>query len=119
MIRNFKTLDIWVRSRELVKRIYLETEQFPLSEKFGLVSQMRRAAISIPSNIAEGCGRRSEKGLSNFLDIAIGSNCELETQIYLSNDLGYLQHQKTETVVKEITQIRKMIIGFQKTLKRE
>ena len=117
MIRNFKNLDIWKRSRILVKHIYLVTKEFPSEEKYGIVSQIRRAAISIPSNIAEGCGRKSEKGLSNFLDMAIGTNCELETQFYLANDLEFLNQQKMIYLTDEIRQIRKMIIGYQKTLK--
>ena len=117
MIRNFKALDIWKRSRTLVKQIYLITRDFPSDEKYGITSQIRRAAISIPSNIAEGCGRKSEKGLSNFLDMAIGSNCELETQFYLANDLGFINQQKMANLSDEIRQIRRMIIGYQKTLK--
>lgn len=117
MIRNFKTLEIWKRSRTFVKTIYLNTAQFPDKEKFGLITQLNRAAISIPSNIAEGCGRKTEKELSRFLDIAIGSNCEVETQIYLAYDIRYLSKEKMEALVDEVTQIRRMIIGYQKTLK--
>ena len=117
MIRNFKTLDIWKRSRTLVQQVYVLTKRFPDEEKFGLTAQMRRAAVSIPSNVAEGCGRSSEKGLSNFLDIAIGSNCELETQLYLAFDLGFLSHDEMAVMTDEIEQIRKMTTGYQKTLK--
>lgn len=116
MIRNFKTLDIWKRSRQLVKEVYLLTDAFPIEEKFGLISQLRKSAVSIPSNIAEGCGRQSEKELSRFLDIAIGSNCELETQIYLGYDLNFLTLETMEVLSKEITEIRRMIIGYQRTL---
>ncbi len=116
MIRNFKTLNIWKRSQSFVKEIYFETGKFPPEEKFGLSSQMRRAAVSIPSNIAEGCGRKTEKGLSNFLDNAIGSNCELETQIRLSHDLGFITFDKMNVLTNEVEQIRRMIIGYQKTL---
>ena len=116
MIRNFKNLDIWRRSRAFVKTVYIETESFPTAEKFGLTSQIRRAAISIPSNITEGCGRKSEKGLSNFLDNAIGSNCELETQIYLAHDLGFIPKEKMTSMSDEIGQIRKMTLGYQKNL---
>jgi len=117
MIRNFKTLLIWQRSRSLVKTIYEITSTFPTNEKYGLASQLQRASISIPSNIAEGCGRNSEKDLARFLDIAIGSNCEVETQIYLSLDLGFINEKDSEKIIEEITQIRKMIIGFKSTLK--
>ena len=82
MKHNFKALEIWKRSRKLVQNVYLITKTFPSEEKFSLVSQMNRSAISIPSNIAVGCGRGTDAQLVHFLDIAIGSNCELETQFY-------------------------------------
>ena len=116
MIRNFKSLKIWHRSRAFVKTVYLVTNEFPKEEKFGLISQLNRAAVSIPSNIAEGCGRGTTKSLSNFLDMAVGSACEVETQIYLSHDLGFIDTLKMETLTDEIGQIRRMIIGYQKTL---
>jgi len=118
MARNFKNLVIWQRSRVLVKDIYLMTNEFPNSEKFGLTSQLNRATISIPSNIAEGCGRGTEKSLSHFLDIAIGSSCEVETQVYLSYDLNLINEQKMNKLTDEVGQIRRMIIGYQKTLKK-
>lgn len=117
MIRNFKKLQIWQRSRVYVKQVYLMTNQFPNSEKFGLVSQLNRAAISIPSNIAEGCGQGTEKSLSHYLDLALGSACEVETQIYLAYDLEFIDEQKMKRLTDEIVQIRRMIIGYQKTLK--
>ena len=117
MIKNFKNLKIWQRSRALVKEIYLTTNEFPNSEKFGLVSQLNRATISIPSNIAEGCGRGTDKSLHHFLDIAVGSACEVETQIYLSFDIGLIDNFKMEKLTDEVAQIRRMIIGYQKTLK--
>ena len=79
MRHNFLNLEIWKRSRHLVKRIYIISKRFPNEEKFGLTSQLRRAAISVPSNISEGCGRGSDPQLIHFLDVAIASLCELET----------------------------------------
>lgn len=117
MIRNFKSLDIWRRSRQLVKEVYLATEQFPSDEKFGLISQIKRSAVSVPSNIAEGCGQKTEKQLKYYLNIAIGSSCELETQLYLSFDLSFISEHEMAELTREITEIRKMIIGYQKTLK--
>ena len=117
MIRNFKNLQIWKRSRVLVKAIYLMTRTFPSEEKFGLISQMNRAVVSVPSNIAEGSGRGTVKELHHFLNIAIGSLCELETQTYLAADLEFITEQKMERAIKEITEIRRMVIGYQKTLK--
>lgn len=116
MIRNFKSLKIWQRSRFYVKAIYSETSKFPNSEKYGLVSQLNRAAVSIPSNIAEGCGRGTIKNLNHFLDIAIGSCCEVETQICLSYDLQFLDKAKMLELTEEAEQIRRMIIGYQKSI---
>ena len=117
MRKNFKTLRIWQRSRALVKEIYTLAENFPSDERYGLTKQIKRCSISIPSNISEGCGRRTDKGLNHFLDIAIGSLCELETQPYLCLDLHLTQESITFKLVDEIIQIRKMIISFQKSLK--
>lgn len=116
MVKNFKSLEIWKRSRVLVKDVYLILEKFPDSEKFGLTSQIKRSAISVSSNIAEGCGRRTYKDLSRFLDIAIGSLCEIETQIYLAQDLAFISIEQTKEVLSETIEIRKMILGFQKSL---
>lgn len=107
MVKNFKNLEIWKRSRAFVKEVYLMTSQLPDSEKFGLVAQLNRAAVSIPSNIAEGCGRGTSKNLSYFLDIAVGSACEIETQIYLAYDLDYIDIYKMESSNNEIEEIRK------------
>ena len=112
MRHNFKNLEIWKRSRRLVKDVYLTTKTFPSEEKFGLVSQMNRAAISIPSNIAEGCGRMTDAQLVYFLDIAIGSNCELETQFYLAYDIDYISEKTLDYFTDEIAQIRRMTIKF-------
>ena len=117
MRHNFLNLEVWKRSRNLVKEIYLSSQKFPSEEKFGLTSQLRRSAISVPSNISEGCGRGTVPQLKNFLDIAIGSLCELETQVYLSFDLGYIKLELSQKLLDEITQIRKMILGFQKSLR--
>ena len=117
MRKNFKTLRIWQRSRALVKEIYTLSENFPSDERYGLAKQIKRSSISIPSNISEGCGRRTDKELNHFLDIAIGSLCELETQLYLSLDLDFVQESRTFKLVDEIIQIRKMVISYQKSLK--
>ena len=86
MIRNFTSLEIWTRSRALVKEIYLLAEILPDTEKFGLNTQIKKAAVSVPSNIAEGCGRSHINELKQFLSIASGSLCEVETQLYLLID---------------------------------
>lgn len=114
MRHNFKNLDVWKRSRALVKETYVLTSGFPDSEKFGLAIQMRRSAISVPSNIAEGCGRNTKKELAQFFNVANGSFCELETQFYLSIDLGYLEENRSEKHIREIAELRMMIDGFVK-----
>lgn len=89
-MRNHKDLIVWQKSIALVRRLYEVTRVFPQEELFGLTSQMRRAAVSIPSNIAEGYGRIYDKERINFLSIALGSASELETQLIISNDLGFM-----------------------------
>jgi len=116
MRHNFLHLEIWKRSRKLVKLTYNVTKPFPSEEKFGLTSQMRRAAVSIPSNIAEGCGRDTDAQLKHFIGNAIGSLCELETQVYLSFDLEYIPESIMSVLVKEITEIRRMSMSFQNRL---
>ncbi|MBI3124542.1 MAG: four helix bundle protein [Ignavibacteriales bacterium] len=116
-MRNFKELKIWQKSRELVKNVYSITEKFPSDERFGLISQMRRAAVSIVSNIAEGSGKESEKEFLRFLETAYSSAFELETQFVLSEDLGFLDHKENEIVLELIQEIQKMIYSFSKTIK--
>lgn len=90
MINSFKDLIVWQKSMELVEKVYKITESFPTKEQFGLISQMRRAAVSIPSNIAEGYGRNSTGSYIQFLSIARGSLLELETQLELSKRLNFI-----------------------------
>ncbi len=89
-MNKFKELIVWQKSRLLVKQIYEMTANFPDEEKYGLISQIRRASISIPSNIAEGCGKNSDKEFIRFLEIANSSCYEIETQIIISQDLGFM-----------------------------
>jgi four helix bundle protein len=89
-MKNFKELKIWQRSHQLVLDIYLITKSFPKEEVYGLTSQIRRSCSSIPTNIAEGCGRNSDAELNRFLVIAMGSASELEYQLILIKDLGYI-----------------------------
>jgi four helix bundle protein len=87
-MHNFRELKIWQRSKKLVSRIYFISKDPPFEELYGLTSQIRRAVVSIPTNIAEGCGRNSDKELMRYLDIANGSAFELETLLLLSNDMN-------------------------------
>jgi four helix bundle protein len=117
MISDFHKLDIWRRSRAHVKSIYILTSKFPDSEKYGLISQMRRASVSVPSNIEEGAGRRYVKEFKQFLQIAIASLCEMETQLYLANDLGLIEEKDIQPLLVKTTEIRRMIAGFSKSIK--
>jgi len=114
---SHKDLKVWQKGIELVKSIYEITQSFPSNEQFGLVSQMRRAAVSIPSNIAEGCGRNSDKELIHFLYIALGSASELETQIIISQELSFLQPEKSEQMQSLIFEIIKMISSLIKSIR--
>lgn len=117
MRHNFKNLEIWKKSRALVKEVYHLTNDFPSEEKFGLTLQIRRSSISVPSNIAEGCGRGTDKQLIQFLNISIGSLCELETQIHLANDLELIDNQVNNKIIQEIAEVRKMVMGFKNSIK--
>lgn len=113
---NFRELKVWEKARLLVKEVYLVTQIFPKEELYGLTNQIRRCAVSIPSNVAEGCGRNSDNQLSHFLDIAHGSSCELETQLILSHDLTYLSESKLMELIVKIHEIQKMILAFKNAL---
>ena len=103
-----KNLEVWKKSIHLVVTIYTETKNFPPEERFGLSQQMRRAAVSVPSNIAEGAARRSQNELRQFLYISLGSLAELETQLLISSELGFSSAQAGK-IDDEISQIRKML----------
>ncbi|MEL4307949.1 four helix bundle protein [Joostella sp. CR20] len=111
-IQNYTDLDVWLKSRKLAKSIYQITKDFPKEELYGLVNQMRRSAVSICSNIAEGCGRQTNKDTIHFLYIARGSAYEIETQLYISRDLNYINEEKLECVLEEIEDCKKLINGF-------
>lgn len=110
-------LDVWKKSIKFVEQIYKITSEFPSEEKYGLTSQMRRAAVSMPSNIAEGAGRGSSKEFIYFLNISQGSAAELETQIIISKSLRFISSQIEETLLKELDEISKMIVGLKRSLK--
>ena len=95
-MRNFKDLEIWQNSIELVKEIYKLTKDLPNAEKFGLISQMNRCSISIPSNIAEGCSKDSQKDFIRFLQISLGSAFELETQLEICIELGFIKREEVK-----------------------
>lgn len=111
-MHNYKELNVWKRSIKLCASIYKLTASFPNEERFGLISQMRRAAISVPSNIAEGGGRRTDKEFAHFLGVAHGSICELESQLYVSLELGFIDTIQLEPIAIELTEIQKMLYAL-------
>jgi four helix bundle protein len=116
-MHRFKELEIWKRGRLFCSQIYSMTSKFPDSEKFGLTNQLRRASVSIPSNIAEGSSRKSNKDFSRFLEITLGSAYEIETQILIAFDLKFISEQELNSLDKELSEIIKMISKFKSTLK--
>lgn len=116
-MHNFKELKVWQESMGFAKVIFVITQPFPNEEKFGLVTQMRRCAVSIPSNIAEGSGRSSDKEFSHFLDIALGSSYELETQILLSFDFGFITHENLQNLLVTISTIQRMLNGLREKIR--
>ena len=116
-IIDYHDLEVWKRSKALVKRIYALTKTFPKEEIFLLTSQIRRCAISIPSNIAEGHSRHGTKDFINFLSIAIGSAAELETQISIAIDLEYIKVSSCRDLLKELDIILKMLHKLRNKLK--
>lgn len=116
-MRPHHKLDVWKKSIDFVTKIYKLTSSFPGEEKFGLISQLKRASVSIPSNIAEGAARESKKEFCNFLSIAQGSSSEVETQLIISNKLGYLDNKNLNEVLEELTDISRMLTGLRKSLK--
>ncbi len=117
-MHKYKELIIWRKSIELVTEIYLVTGSFPDKEKFNLISQINRAAVSIPSNIAEGAGRNSDKEFVQFLAIAHASSYELETQLIVSNNLGYLKKDDLNKLLESIEELQKMNFALQQKLKK-
>lgn len=118
-MHNFRELKIWQESMELAKEIYIATKSFPSSELYGLTSQINRCAVSIPSNIAEGAGRNSDKELNQFLSISLGSAFELETQLILAHSFNFIQQENFNKLITEITKIQRMINGFKQSLKEK
>ncbi len=114
---NYKNYKVWEKSHSLVFEIYKILKVFPKEEQFNLVSQIRRAALSIPTNIAEGCGRETQKELIRFLYISSGSAHELDYLILISSELNIIPKEKAKSLLDEIDQIKKMLAGLIKKIK--
>ncbi|MGA9754187.1 MAG: four helix bundle protein [Desulfobaccales bacterium] len=112
--RSYRYLEVWKLSIDFVKKVYQVTHNFPASENYGLINQIRRAAVSIPSNIAEGQGRNSTKEFKQFLAISLGSLAELETQLIIAKEIEYLTQNGLDALLSPLDRIRKMIKGLSK-----
>ena len=116
-MKDFRDLKVWERGHQLTLGIYKITSGFPREEMYGLTSQIRRACSSIPTNIAEGCGRSRDTELARFLEIAIGSASELEYLLLLSSDLGLIKESDYRTLITKVIEVKKMLITFFMKLK--
>jgi four helix bundle protein len=119
MLKNYKELKVWQKAYQLCLEVYKITKGFPKEEGYGLTSQIRRAAVSVPSNIAEGYGRKTTPEYLRSLYFAYGSNCELDTQISLSGDLGYMKAQEKETLQRNIEEVERMLKALIKSLENK
>lgn len=116
-MHHLEQLKVWKLAMEIAKDVYIITKDFPSEEKFGLTSQVRRAAVSIASNIAEGAGRYSDKEFAQFLSIASGSSFEVRTQLLLSEQLGFSSNENLIDVLNKLSELERMILGLRKSLK--
>ena len=116
MLKNYKELNVWKKSYQLSLSIYRITAMFPKEERYGLISQIRRSVVSIPSNIAEGYGRKTTADYIRFLYISYGSICELETQILLAGDLDLIDSDELNSVTMDIAEVERMLKALIKSL---
>ena len=115
-MQDYRKLIVWQKAHELVLKIYKATSFFPREEMYSLVNQIRRAAVSIPSNISEGCGRYGNRELKQFMSIAMGSANEVEYQLLLAKDLGYIAIENYNALSRDIIEIRKMLASYIKRI---
>ena len=118
-MQDYKNIKVWQKSYKLVLRVYKLTDVFPRHELYALTSQLRRAAVSVPSNIAEGSAKESDTDFARFLEIAIGSAFEMECQLMLAKDLGYIQENSCSDILNEVDEVKKMLASFIRTLRRK
>ena len=111
-VRHYRDLVVWQKAITWVEAVYIATRGWPSDERFGLISQVRRAAISVPSNIAEGCARRSTAEFVRFLSIARGSLAEVETQLIISHKLAYTEEETSASLLKSADEISRMLAGL-------
>jgi four helix bundle protein len=119
VLKNYKELKVWQKTYQLSLEVYKITAEFPVEEKYGLTSQIRRAVVSVPSNIAEGYGRKTTTDYIKYLYIAYGSLCELETQILLSRDLNLIESSNAKVIIDEIHGVERMLKALIKSLENK
>lgn len=115
-MRNYRKYEVWTLGHELTKQIYFLTADFPKEEMYGLTSQIRRAVVSIPNNIAEGCGRLTDKEFGRFIDISIGSTNETEYLLFLSSELNFISPEQFEPLANQLNFLRQKLIQLRKKL---
>jgi len=118
-VKDFRELKVWEKAHQLVIDFYAESQSFPREEIYGLTAQLRRSAVSVPSNIAEGCGRDGDADLARFLQIAMGSASEMEYQLLLAFDLGYLKREAYDRLNERIREVKRMLASFLQTLRHK
>ena len=119
IMNYFKELKVWQKAMELVTNTYLKSQIFPKEEIYGLTSQIRRCAVSIPSNIAEGCGRNTDKDFNNYLGISLGSAFEFETQLIICKNLSFINQEVINFLESEIQHIQNMIIKLKNSIEKK
>jgi four helix bundle protein len=115
-MHRYKELKVWQKAIDLAVDVYQVTEKLPKEEKYGLISQINRAVVSVPSNIAEGAGRNTNKDFDHFLGIALGSSFELDTQLIISNRLKYLEDEKFQKLESELEHLQNMLVKLKNSL---
>jgi len=115
-MRDFRELKVWQKAHHVALEVYRQSRGFPAEERFGLTAHLRKSATSVPSNIAEGCGRDGEKELARFLSIAAGSASELEYQLLLAHDLAYLPRDPHAELTEQVGEVKRMLYRFMQSL---
>lgn len=118
-MKNFRSLKVWEKGHQLALGVYMSTAPFPRDERYGLTSQIRRAGVSVPANIAEGCGREGDADFARFLQIAMGSASELEHLLLLAHDLNFLKSLDYERVAGNVTEVKSMLTSLIQKLRAD
>jgi four helix bundle protein len=118
-MKDFRQLKVWEKAHQLALAVYKATKEFPKEELYGLTSQIRRASMSIPTNIAEGCGRNTDADFARFLQMAMGSASETEYQLILAHDLDFLPQASYEKLHNEVEEVKRMLASLLKTLRAD